>query len=312
MLSLLREKGILVELYRKHRPKKFKQVVGQDDAVKTLMDLVKRDSVPHALLFQGPSGCGKTTLARILRKKLGCSDEDFREINAADSRGIDMVRDIRQKVGLAPLTGECRVWLIDEAAQLTTQAQDSFLKLLEDTPSHVYFMLATTDPQKLKRTIITRCTQIKLGLIPDKVISGLVKDVCAKVSSNLTREVLDKIVDIAEGSARKALVLLHQVIGLDSEEDQLAALAKADSKRQAIELCRLLLGGSLWPEIVKVLKDVDDEPESLRRMVLGYVSKVCLGGRTTQRAVEIMNCFLDNFYDSGKAGLIVACWNAKD
>src|SRR5690606_3369465 len=108
--------------------------------------------IPHAMLFTGPSGCGKTTLARILRVKLRCSDNDFQEINAADFRGIDSIRSMRQQVGAAPLGGDSRIWLIDEAHSMTADAQNAFLKLLEDTPRHVYFFLATTDPQKLKKT----------------------------------------------------------------------------------------------------------------------------------------------------------------
>ena len=136
------------ELYRKYRPTSFKQVVGQEEAIRTLTELGKRKAIPHAILFTGPSGVGKTTLARILQRKLKCVGNDFVEMNAANDRGVGIIRSIQNKVGLAPMLGSCRIWLMDEAHQLTSDAQSAFLKLLEDTPSHVYFMLATTDPQK--------------------------------------------------------------------------------------------------------------------------------------------------------------------
>ena len=152
-----------MELYKKYRPKNFKRIVGQPTITEQLTSMTRSNQFPHSSLFSGPSGCGKTTLARIMRNKLDCGDQDFQEVNCADFRGIDMVRDIRNRMNLAPIGGECRVWLIDEAHQLSSQAQNAFLKILEDTPSHVYFMLATTDPQKLIPTIRTRCAEFKVS-----------------------------------------------------------------------------------------------------------------------------------------------------
>ena len=99
------------ELYKKHRPASFDNVIGQDEAVRSLSEFVKNNKIPHAILFTGPSGVGKTTLARILKDHLGCGDPDFQEINTADFRGIDTVREIRQRMGLAPMFGKSRVWL---------------------------------------------------------------------------------------------------------------------------------------------------------------------------------------------------------
>jgi len=141
-----------VELYRKYRPTKFSQVLGQREAIATLANMGKRRAVPHCLLFTGPSGVGKTTLIRILREKLGCKEHDYVEINAAEARGIDTIRDIQRRLTLSPLSGRCRVWAIDECHRLTTDAQSALLKILEDTPPTAYFMLATTEPNKLLTT----------------------------------------------------------------------------------------------------------------------------------------------------------------
>jgi DNA polymerase-3 subunit gamma/tau len=298
------------ELYKRYRPKTFKAVLGQDEAVKMLTQLVITRKVPHALLFTGPSGCGKTTLARILRRKLHCGESDFFEVNVADFRGIDMVRDIRSRMSLSPISGECRMWLVDEAAKLTSDGQDAFLKILEDTPSHVYFILCTTDPQKLKRTIITRCTEVNLRLLPNKTLDQLIGDVSGKEQVQLYDDVRDKIVSHAEGSARKALVLLNQVMGLKTEEEQLEAVEKGDYKAQAIELARALIKPRAdWAEVSAILKSLDEEAEGIRRMLLGYCQSVLLGGgKLSDRAYMIIDALREPLYDIGKPGLVAACW----
>lgn len=296
-------------LYQKHRPKTLKEVLGQPEAVNTIRKHLQAKTVPHAILFTGPSGCGKTTLARILRRALDCGDADFVEENAARHRGIDMVRSIGQRVGLSPLVGTTRVWLIDEVAQLTPAAQDCFLKLLEDPPGHVYFMLATTDPQKLKNTILTRCEEIRVKALSVKAVEQLVMEVAGKEEIELHEDVIDKIVEIAEGSARKALVLLSQVIGEDDREKQLRMLERGSSKQQAFQLCKVLLQGGGWGGAAKILKAIDDDPENIRYMVLGYMRKVLLGGgEQAPRAADVIDLFRDNFYDSKHAGLALTCW----
>lgn len=295
------------ELYKKYRPQNFKDVLGQDDAVRMLNEMGRKGSIPHTLLFTGDSGTGKTTLARILKTKLKCGDADFCEMNAADDKGIDMARELKQRSGLAPIQGPCRIWLMDEVHNLTAQAQECLLKLLEDTPKHVYYFLCTTDPQKLKKTIITRATEIRTKPLKPALLKQLVLDVVAKEEKQIEQEVADKIADIAEGSARKALVLLHQVIDLGSEDEKLEALQKADLKRVGIDIARALIKGAKWPEIAGLLKSVDEEPETIRRIILGYMVSVSLGKPNPVREVQIIEAFMDNYFSSGKAGLVQSC-----
>jgi len=312
-----------MELYKKYRPRTLKGVVGQDAAVASLQRLIDGNRVPHTLLFTGPSGCGKTTVARILKDVLRCGDADWIEMNCADFKGIDMVREIRRNANLSPMAGDCRIWLIDEAHKLTGDAQNAFLKLLEDTPRHVYFFLATTDPQKLIKTIHTRATEIKLGAMSVSALETVLKRVCLKEGVELTETVISEIAEAADGSARKALVILEQVMGLEGEEAQLQAIATtALDKTDAFRLAQLLFNWdrrATWSDIADVLRRLaNDDPEAIRYVVLGYARSCLLGksGGSAPRtevcwkAFKIIDIFGRNFYDSKMAGLAAACWEA--
>jgi len=302
------------ELHLEERPKTFKRVVGQSAAVKQLAGLAKSDGgIPHFLLFTGASGCGKTTLARIVRKKLKCGDPDFTEINAAENRGIEMVRKLQSQINLAPMDGACRVWLIDEAQQLTADAQGAFLKLLEEPPGHAYIMLATTNPEKLRKAIRTRATEIKVRLLDEDEIKGLVKRVAGDRDVDLDDEVLDRLAEVAEGSARKALVLLQQIMGIGDTDTQIESLENADAKQAAIEIARAIMAKKSWPVIAGLLKNCDEEPERIRWMMLSYFTTAALrGDKNAGRAVDVIECFEDNFFDSKKAGLVASCYRAVE
>lgn len=300
------------EIYKRYRPLRWSDVKGQPEACKFLEAKVKAGTVPHAILLTGPSGTGKTTLARILRTELKCGEADFTEINAADFRGIDMVREIRTRMGLAPMFGKCRIWLIDEAHALSKDAQSALLKMLEDTPKHVYFMLATTDPGKLLKTITNRCTEVGCKALKSGTMTELIKDVASKEKVKLSKDVIERLVEVADGSARKALVITDHILALDDEDEQLNTIADSDSKRQAIELCRALLNPRCaWADVVPILKGTEGEDvESLRHMVLGYAT-ACMGSGNKgihARSYLILTAFRDNFFDSKRSGLYAACY----
>lgn len=304
-----------MELYKKHRPTTFKEVVGQDAICKMMEAKLKEGNFPHATLFTGPSGCGKTTLARIAKTRLKCSDLDYCEMNCADFRGIDSIREIRARMGLSPMGGTCRIWLVDECHKLTNDSQNALLKMLEDTPNHVYFMLCTTDPAKLLKTILTRCTEYRVqSLAPKKIfqvlVNTLVKEHGSEGDRYLGEKVAERLIEVADGSARRALVLMEQILTLEEEDDQIEALEKADVRRQAIELARALINPRCkWPEVAAIIKGLDEEPETLRYMILGYATNVLLGGgKLAARAYLLISIFRDNWYDSKKAGLAASCY----
>lgn len=304
------------ELYRRYRPQKFSELIGQAGAVATLNGLGKGGKFPHAILLVGPSGCGKTTAARILRKLLKCSDNDFFEKNAAESRGIDDIRAIQDRMGLSPVGGKARVWLLDEAHALTSDAQSCLLKMLEDTPPHVYFMLATTDPAKLKPTIRTRCTEIKFKALTVAEIKKLVDATAKAEGKSLDETVAAKLAEVAEGSARKALVLLHQVIGIVEKDAQLSAIEKQDVQKSGFDIAMALINGKGWSAVKNVLEAAkEQEPEAIRCVVLAFMRSAMMKG-DNDKAYRIALCFKEPSYMWGNgsaaawAAVTAACYEA--
>lgn len=297
------------ELYKKYRPKSLGQIIGQKNAVAVLDKCIKHKKIPHAMLLTGPSGVGKTTIARILKKELNCSKQDFNEINCADFKGIDTIREIRTRMNQAPINGDCRMWLIDESHKLTGDAQNAFLKMLEDTPSHIYFILATTEPQKLLKTIRTRCTELALKPLTDAEISNLITDVAKQEKFTFSKDVSDKIIECSFGSARQALVHLDKISKLKDEQEMIDAVQPSSTEMQAINIARALFNyKTKWPEMAKILKEAEGEdPEGIRYLVLAYAKSILLN-RGNHRAFVMIECFRDNFYDSKFAGLCAACF----
>jgi DNA polymerase III gamma/tau subunit len=302
------------ELYKKLRPDDFGGVYGQEEAVSVLKEKLSSNKFPSAVLLSGPSGTGKTTLARICRLKLGCGDMDYSEVNAASTRGIELAREISGSVKMRPLSGEKRVWVLDEGHHMTNDCQTALLKVFEDTPRHAHFFVCTTHPNKLIPTIRNRCTEVKLSAISAEKILSLVKSACKSEKLKVTQEVLEKIVECAQGSARKALVLLDSVASLSSEDEMLDALSRPDGESLAIEVARHLMSPrpdwKTLSSIITRLADKEDDPETIRRIILGYATSVMLKtqGKQGHYAYLVICAFEDNFYDSGRAGLVRACW----
>jgi len=303
-----------MELYRKYRPTKLQDVCGQPQATKSLMAMVKKNQIPHVMMFAGHSGSGKTTSARIMRRYIKCGIRDFSEMNCADIRGIDAVRQIRNSMHLKPMNGKSKLWLIDEAHRLTGGAQEAMLKILEDVPSHVYFILCTTDPNKLTRTVRDRCFPIKFKPLDATAIKLSLSRIEKLAKIQINKKAQAKIVEQADGSARRAIEMLEGVSLLDGEKEQLEWLeGAANEQQQIIDLCRLLFNFKTnWNVIANILKNLAGaDAESIRWAVIGYARAILLKGNRRalqQRACHVIQTFEGNFYDSKHAGLAMACY----
>lgn len=220
-------------LYRTYRPQTFGDVVGQEAVVKTLQNAIMNNKISHAYLFSGPRGTGKTSIARIFAKALNClnvhngepCDEcnicreisegispDVIEIDAASNNGVDEIRDIREKVKYLPSGAKYKIYIIDEVHMLSGGAFNALLKTLEEPPKHVVFVLATTEPQKLPSTIISRCQRFEFKSLTPVEINFNLQKVCLQEGVTITEEALNAISEAADGAMRDALSILDQAI----------------------------------------------------------------------------------------------------
>lgn len=298
-----------MSLYLKHRPDSLDRIKGNEELLSALENMLAiPETAPHSYLLTGPTGCGKTTIGRIIATRLGCIDSDFREVDSADFRGIDTVRDIRKQSQFKPLHGNCRVWLIDECHKMTNDAQNALLKMLEDTPAHVYFILATTDPQKLLPTIKGRCSIFAVKQLADNDMMRLLREVTKAEGETLQKVVYEQIVQDSMGHARNALQILDQVLRVEPELRLDVAKRSAEQQSQSIELCRALIGKSSWKNITTILEGLkEQDPESIRRHVLGYAQAVLLKADNSQAGL-VLESFMEPFFNSGFPQLVLACY----
>lgn len=219
-------------LYRKYRPKKFEEIVGQDVIVKTLTNSIFNHRIAHAYLFVGPRGTGKTTTAKVFSRAVNCLEPingdlcekctncqysvnkdclDIVEIDAASNNGVDEIRNLREKVSLVPSELKYKVYIIDEVHMLTISAFNALLKTLEEPPEHVIFILATTDPQKIPETILSRCQCFNFSRIANENIIAYLKNVCLKEKIECDSDVLENIALVSDGGMRDSLGMLDKL-----------------------------------------------------------------------------------------------------
>ena len=276
-----------VSLYRRFRPGRFDELKGQDHVVRALRSAVRDDRVSHAYLFSGPRGTGKTSSARILAKALNCeapvdgepcdvctscveitqgSSLNVHELDAASNNGVDAMRDLVAHAGLGT-PGRWKVYIVDEVHMLSTAAANALLKTLEEPPSHVVFVLATTDPQKVPPTIRSRTQHLEFRLLGAETLHDLLESVNEEAGLHVDEEALEAAVRRGRGSARDALSALDQVVAsgsADAARPELAAvldaLADGDVGQVLVALSALLAGGwgpqQLATELIDDLRQV--------------------------------------------------------
>ena len=254
-------------LYRKWRPQTLEQVVGQEHITQTLLNALERDRVGHAYLFTGPRGTGKTSTARILAKAINCEPTggrgepcndcepcqqitdasflDLVEIDGASNRGIDEIRDLREKVRFMPARGRKKVYIIDEVHMLTAAAFNALLKTLEEPPDHVVFLLATTEPHAVPLTIASRCQRFDFQRIPEERAASLLGEIAHAEGLSMEAEALNTVVKASGGSLRDAENLLEQLAltaGADATANDARQLFGIAGSGRARELIASLLG----------------------------------------------------------------------
>ncbi len=199
-------------LYRKYRPKSFKEVLGQDHIVKVLESSVKTNKVSHAYLFVGSRGTGKTSVARIFATSIGVSANDLYEIDAASNRGIEDIKDLRDGTRVLPFDSKYKVYIIDEVHMLSKDAWGALLKTLEEPPKHVIFILATTEFHKVPETIISRCQVFTFKKASDAVCKKMLIDVAKGEGFELDGDSAELLAILADGSFRDGLGELQKVL----------------------------------------------------------------------------------------------------
>ncbi|MDP2720468.1 MAG: DNA polymerase III subunit gamma/tau [bacterium] len=315
-------------LYRKYRPQTLAEIIGQEHIKEPLLASLKTGKISHAYLFTGPRGTGKTSVARILAKAVNCqktahgkqtttfgepcnecascvsitegSHLDILEIDAASNRGIDEIRDLREKIKLAPAFGRYKVYIIDEAHMLTSEAFNALLKTLEEPPEHAIFILATTEPQKIPATIASRSTRFDFKIPTTLELLEKLTKITKEEGWQLSRESLEEIAKIAGGAFRDAEVLLEKVASYDSAatiEKTRQVLGKIEA-RVTTNLLRLIQEGKtrealLWLDAyvkeggsIRVLAEAI--LEVLRKLLLIKAGAAEIIGSITEEELEIL------------------------
>lgn len=311
-------------LHTDYRPESLHQIIGNRETVSALKSHLTKQKPNRSLLFVGNSGCGKTTLAVcIARQVIQTEDErifnaNFTLLNASDFRGIDTVREVREAASHRPLgAAMARIWLYDECHKLSPDAQEAMLKLLEDPPRDCWFLLATTNPEKLKVTLKRRCTEFQVSPVSDSEMQELLKQIIRKERGRVPQEIQTQIIRDAMGSPGMALNILDKVIDLPSEEMAIAAKRWSERASNVVFLGKTLLDlhrngkkeKGTWKQMLcPILQQFDDEDqESIRRACYEYFRKVFIGG--DESVYALMACFSVPYYDVGK-GLAASVYEA--
>lgn len=205
-------------LYRKYRPQKFSEVLGQDHIVKVLKSSIELENIAHAYIFSGSRGTGKTSVARIFAREIGTQPTDITEIDAASNTGVDNIRDLNESVSTLPFESKYKVYILDEAHMLSKGAWNALLKTLEEPPAHVIFIMATTEAEKIPETVVSRCQTFTFKKPTQKVLKDVILAITKKEGFTLEPASADLIALLGDGSFRDAQSILQKVMGASKDK----------------------------------------------------------------------------------------------
>ena len=293
-------------LYRKYRPKTFDDVAGQEVIIRTLKNAVINDKISHAYLFAGPRGCGKTSIAKIFAKLVNCKDSvdgipcnkcvcctqsneqnmDVIEMDAASNNGVDEIREINNKVNLVPSLGKYKIYIIDEVHMLTIGAFNALLKTLEEPPSHVIFILATTDPHKVPITILSRCQRFDLKKIPVENIYNRLKYICDNENIKIEDDAIWEIARLGDGGLRDAIGILDQVVSYAVDTVTLNDVHEVNgtiSQENVFNLMKNVVDNNLT-EVINTITDYSNKGKSIIKIteeIILFLRNAILASTTT-------------------------------
>lgn len=297
-------------LITKYRPKLFKDIIGQKAVVESLQEVVKTHNA-KCFLLTGSAGLGKTTLARIIAKKFNCLDRNICEVNGSDNTGVDDMRGIIETLQYAVLgDNPNRMYILDEAQNLSKAAFSSLLKITEEPPQHTYWAFCTTEPLKIPEAIRTRCAHYQLSPVEPEELFGLLKRVKAAEKYPVVEDVLYYISENSGGSPRQALSALAQCATCKTRAQAAELLRQVTEISDVRDLCQELLQGPQWERVCKLVEQLDYNAESIRHAVFAYMTKVALGssGDKAPAILTILDAFAEPYPNvSGVGPLLLSC-----
>jgi len=297
-------------LYQNARPSELDEMVGNQFIIGGLRAILRNspESRPHTILLEGEPGCGKTTIARILASEFGSTSENIIEYNAANTGGIDTVRKIAEETQVTGWGGGPKTYIIDESHQLTSAAQECLLKITEETGVSQYFILCTTSPESIIKTLMGRCTKYQLAKLGRDEIKQILNNACIKLNIAPDESIFEAIAYTCDGTPREALVSLEMVQGLDLDS-ALELLAIGTFKDpEVIGLCKLLLMNQKmrrdkWKQILTTFNGVKSDSEVVRLSIMTFMYNNLVKCENQDDAMDmavILNVFSNTTRYGGK------------